>query len=58
MVLIEKVMLGRVNTYEESREFWLCMALMLRLNLPFQFLEKDIDDWVWFCRAWFMLVEL
>jgi len=48
MVLIEKVMLGRVNTYEESREFWLCMALMLRLNLPFQFLEKDIDDWVWF----------
>ena len=37
--------------YELSREFWLCKALMERLNLPFQLREKEMDDEIWFCRA-------
>ena len=38
------MMLGSVNVYELSLEFWLCRALTDRLNFPFQFLENDMDD--------------
>ena len=47
----EKVMLGSVNVYELSLEFWLCRALTDRLNFPFQFFEYEMEDEIWFWRA-------
>ena len=57
-MLTEKVTLGSVNAYELSLEFWLCNALIERLILPFQFLEKEIEDDTWFCIASFTEREL
>ena len=51
-------MLGRVNEYELSLEFWLCRALTDRLNFPFQFFEYEMEEDIWFWRASVTLVEL
>ena len=56
--MTENVRLGNVNEYELSLEFWLCRALMERLNFPFQFLLYEMEDEVWFWRASLMDVEL
>ena len=50
--------MGSVNEYDESLEFWECSAFRLRLTLPSQFFENEIDELAWFWRAWSMLVEL
>ena len=34
-----------------AREFWLCRAFIDRFIFPFQFLEYDIEDDIWFCNA-------
>ncbi|CCX51894.1 uncharacterized protein BN689_01705 [Alistipes sp. CAG:514] len=44
-------MLGSVNEYELSLEFWLCSAFTERLNLPFQFFEYEMDEEIWFWSA-------
>ncbi len=36
--------LGKVNAYELSLELWLCIALIERLNFPFQFFEYEIEE--------------
>ena len=51
-------MLGRVNEYELSREFWLWRAFIDRFSFPFQFLEYEMEDDIWFCRASCTEVEL
>ena len=47
-----------MKEYELSREFWLCRALRDRFIFPFQFLEYEIEDEIWFWSASVTDVEL
>ena len=50
-MLTLKLTLGRVKVYEESREFWECSALTVRLALPLKLRPHEIEEDTWFCRA-------